>query len=117
MSLQSSDDVRRRTMKNAKSLSAYPGRDTFIFQAAAMLIPAVSAWIAFSRSAEVHALNVLLGQGACGNLLMTPDLPVIFGHCFRCWSAGAAAGVVAFLVVTGARKFSAHATGYLQRAD
>jgi hypothetical protein len=74
-----------------------------IFRAALVLLPAGSAWIAFSQSAQAHALDILLGQGACGNLFMTPDAPVILGHCLDCWSAGATAGAAALLAVLSAR--------------
>ncbi|MDZ4778163.1 MAG: hypothetical protein SGJ23_15380 [Alphaproteobacteria bacterium] len=80
-----------------------------IFRAALMLLPAGAAWIAFSQSAQAHALDVLLGQGACGNLFMTPDAPVILGHCLNCWSAGATAGAVAlFAVLTVRRVLTRH---------
>lgn len=74
-----------------------------VFRAALLLLPAGSAWIAFSQSAQAHALDVLLGQGACGNLFMTPDAPMILGHCLNCWSAGATAGAAALLAVLAAR--------------
>ena len=74
-----------------------------VFYGALLIFPAASAWLAFGQSAQAHALDVLLGQGACGNLFITPDAPVVFGHCLNCWSAGATAGAAALLAVLTAR--------------
>jgi hypothetical protein len=92
-----------RAMQNADARAMSADRATKVFDAAVLVLPAVSAWIAFSQSAQAHALDALLGQGACGNLFMTPRAPVVLGHCFDCWSSGATAGAVALLLLMGAR--------------
>ncbi|MBT9446979.1 MAG: hypothetical protein IV086_14860 [Hyphomonadaceae bacterium] len=80
------------------------------YRLALLVLPPVSAWLAFSHSAQEHALDVLLGQGACGNLFMTTDSPLLLGHCLACWSSGATAGIAAFLAVVAARGFAEYAT-------
>lgn len=78
-------------------------RSANVWRAMFLVAPAMSAWIGFSVSARAHALDVLLGQAACGNLLMTPQAPVLFGHCLNCWSAGATSAAAAWLALFAAR--------------
>lgn len=93
-------------MRNHRERTTGSNRGGALFGAALLVVPAASAWLAFSRSAQQHALDVLLGQGACGNLLMSPAKPEIFGHCIDCWSAGATAGIAAFLAIAAAQRLS-----------
>lgn len=100
-------------MRNANS--AQPGtmvssdKSAHAFRAALLVFPVASAWLAFSQSAREHALDVLLGQGACGSLFMTTDSPLFLGHCLACWSSGATAGIAAFLVIVAARGVASYA--------
>jgi hypothetical protein len=73
---------------------------------AAVVLPAAAAWTAFARSAQAHALDLLLGVGACGNVAMADAPPVLLGHCFDCWTAGATAGLVVLLAVAGIERFA-----------
>jgi hypothetical protein len=91
-------------MRNANARKALVEPTVNVFRLALIAAPAFAAWVAFSQSAQAHVLDVLIGQGACGNPLMTPDAPMIFGHCLDCWSAGARAGLAmlfALLLVRG----------------
>lgn len=94
-------------MRNANSRRAAAidptQRTEKAFQVALFAFPPIAAWLAFSQSAREHALDVLLGQGACGNLFMTTDSPLFLGHCLACWSSGATAAIAAFLAIVAAR--------------
>jgi hypothetical protein len=73
------------------------------FDAVTLIVPAVLAWIAFSQSAQAHALDVLLGQGACGNPARGEGTPLLLGHCLECWSSGTISGAVALLALMSVR--------------
>ncbi len=103
----------RNLMRNAtlrrSAAPVSPDRHEQAYRVALLVLPPVSAWLAFSQSAREHALDVLLGQGACGNLFMTTDSPLLLGHCLACWSSGATAGIAAFLAVVAARSLVGYA--------
>lgn len=92
-----------RVMRHANARVVPADRAARLIDAALLVLPAASACIAFSQAAQAHALDLLLGQGACGNLLMPLRAPLVLGHCLDCWSSGAMAGAVALLLLMGAR--------------
>jgi hypothetical protein len=79
------------------------------------ILPALSGWLAFELSAREHALDALIGQGACGNLSMLPGAPLFLGHCLQCWSSGLAAGAVTYLVISMVKDFSPAVSPRLRR--